>query len=179
MLYLARISRRKCSRCRSRSGPKCSFPIASTRPPIMGSSVGFSAPPALSGRLARTDGGFYPAVASARSATSPGRRPPRFRTGVGFNLQEIDLPIPGGSSRRASINTTFDIVFSSRFMDEPDPVRQRLARSGTQPAPELDPRSRPGALFRRQSQLQDFDGATASISLTSDLVGEGELHVRV
>ncbi len=76
---------------------------------------GFSAHRRLSGRLARTDGGFYNGTRVRTFGNFTWTPSPRFRTGVGFNIQEIDLPVENGRFTTRIVNTNFDIVFSSRL----------------------------------------------------------------
>jgi hypothetical protein len=76
---------------------------------------GFSAHRRLSGRLARTDGGFYNGTRVRTFGNFTWTPSPRFRTGVGFNIQEIDLPVENGRFTTRILNTNIDVVFSSRL----------------------------------------------------------------
>jgi hypothetical protein len=76
-----------------------------------GIEFGFSAHRRFSGRIARTDGDFYGGGRVRTFGNFTWAPSPRFRTGMGFNIQEIDLP--QGRFTTRIITATYDIVFSS------------------------------------------------------------------
>jgi hypothetical protein len=76
-----------------------------------GIEFAFSAHRRFSGRIARTDGDFYGGGRVRTFGNFTWAPSPRFRTGMGFNIQEIDLP--QGRFTTRIITATYDIVFSS------------------------------------------------------------------
>jgi hypothetical protein len=78
-----------------------------------GVELGFSAHRRFSGRIARTDGDFYDGTRARTFGSFNWTPSPRFRTGVGFNINDIVLP--QGAFTTRIVSTTFDIVFSSKL----------------------------------------------------------------
>ncbi len=78
-----------------------------------GAEVQFAAHRRFSGRIARVEGGFYDGTRVRTFGNMTWTPSPRFRTSVGFNVQDIDLP--QGSFTTRIVTTSFDIVFSSRL----------------------------------------------------------------
>jgi hypothetical protein len=71
----------------------------------------FSSHRKFSGNVAYTSGDFYDGTRDRLFGSVVWQPSPRFRSSVGYNFNDIDLP--GGSFRTRLITTGFDIVFSS------------------------------------------------------------------
>ena len=76
-----------------------------------GFEIQFSGFRKVSGRIARTEGEFYDGTRSRSFGNFTWQPSPRFRTNVGFNINDIELP--QGSFTTRIVSTGFDIVFSS------------------------------------------------------------------
>jgi hypothetical protein len=132
---------------------------------------GFSAHRRLSGRLARTDGGFYNGTRVRTFGNFTWAPSPRFRTGVGFNIQEIDLPVENGKFTTRIVNTNFDIVFSSRLswtnLIQYDNVSEIV---GFNLRLNWIPEAGRELFFVINHNVQDFDEDNRFHSLASDVV---------
>jgi hypothetical protein len=140
---------------------------------------GFSAHRRFSGRIARTDGDFYNGGRVRTFGNFTWAASPRFRTGVGFNIQEIDLPVPNGKFSTRIINTTFDIVFSSRLswtnLIQYDNVSEVM---GLNLRLNWIPEAGRELFFVVNHNLQDVDGDNRFHSLTSDVVAKASYTFR-
>ena len=76
-----------------------------------GLEVNFAGYRKVSGRIAFTDGEFYDGTRSRVFGSVAWQPSPRFRTNIGFNMNDIE--IPQGNFTTRIISTGFDIVFSS------------------------------------------------------------------
>ena len=144
-----------------------------------GIEFGFSAHRRFSGRIARTDGGFYNGGRVRTFGNFTWAASPRFRTGVGFNIQEIDLPMLGGKFSTRIINTTFDVVFSSRLswtnLIQYDNVSEVM---GLNLRLNWIPQAGRELFFVINHNMQDFDEDNRFHSLTSDLVAKASYTFR-
>ncbi len=144
-----------------------------------GIEFGFSAHRRFSGRIARTDGGFYNGGRVRTFGSFTWAASPRFRTGVGFNIQEIDLPIPGGKFSARILNTTFDVVFSSKLswtnLIQYDNVSEVM---GLNLRLNWIPEAGRELFFVINHNLQDFDEDNRFHSLTSDVVAKASYTFR-
>jgi hypothetical protein len=140
---------------------------------------GFSAHRRLSGRLARTDGGFYNGTRVRTFGNFTWTPSPRFRTGVGFNIQEIDLPVDNGRFTTRIVNTNFDIVFSSRLswtnLVQYDNVSEVV---GLNLRLNWIPEAGRELYFVVNHNLQDFDEDNRFHSLASDVVAKASYTFR-
>jgi hypothetical protein len=140
---------------------------------------GFSAHRRLSGRLARTDGGFYNGTRVRTFGNFTWTPSPRFRTGVGFNIQEIDLPVDNGKFTTRIVNTNFDIVFSSRLswtnLIQYDNVSEVL---GLNLRLNWIPEAGRDFYFVINHNLQDFDEDNRFHSLAADVVAKASYTFR-
>jgi hypothetical protein len=140
---------------------------------------GFSAHRRLSGRLARTDGGFYNGTRVRTFGNFTWVPSPRFRTGVGFNIQEIDLPVENGSFTTRIVNTNFDFVFSSRLswtnLIQYDNVSEVV---GLNLRLNWIPEAGRELFFVINHNLQDFDQDNSFHSLASDVVAKASYTFR-
>src|SRR5688572_28181560 len=134
---------------------------------------GFSAHRRISGRLARTDGGFYNGTRVRTFGNFTWTPSPRFRTGVGFNIQEIDLPVDNGRFTTRIVNTNFDVVFSSRLswtnLIQYDNVSEVV---GLNLRLNWIPEAGRELFFVINHNLQDFDEDNRFHSLASDVVAK-------
>ncbi len=140
---------------------------------------GFSAHRRLSGRLARTDGGFYNGTRARTFGNFTWAPSPRFRTGVGFNIQEIDLPVENGKFTTRIVNTNFDIVFSSRLswtnLIQYDNVSEVV---GLNLRLNWIPEAGRELYFVVNHNLQDFDEDNRFHSLAADVVAKASYTFR-
>jgi hypothetical protein len=140
---------------------------------------GFSAHRRLSGRLARTDGGFYNGTRVRTFGNFTWTPSPRFRTGVGFNIQEIDLPVDNGKFTTRIVNTNFDIVFSSRLswtnLIQYDNVSEVV---GLNLRLNWIPEAGRDFYFVINHNLQDFDEDNRFHSLAADVVAKASYTFR-
>ncbi len=140
---------------------------------------GFSAHRRLSGRLARTDGGFYNGTRVRTFGNFTWAPSPRFRTGVGFNIQEIDLPVENGKFTTRIVNTNFDIVFSSRLswtnLIQYDNVSEVV---GLNLRLNWIPEAGRELFFVINHNLQDFDEDNSFHSLAADVVAKASYTFR-
>ena len=140
---------------------------------------GFSAHRPLSGRLARTDGGFYNGTRVRTFGNFTWTPSPRFRTGVGFNIQEIDLPVENGRFTTRIINTNIDVVFSSRLswtnLIQYDNVSEVV---GLNLRLNWIPEAGRDFYFVVNHSLQDFDEDNRFHSLASDVVAKASYTFR-
>src|SRR5688572_21583831 len=140
---------------------------------------GFSAHRRLSGRLARTDGGFYNGTRVRTFGNFTWMPSPRFRTGVGFNIQEIDLPVENGKFTTRIVNTNFDVVFSSRLswtnLIQYDNVSEVV---GLNLRLNWIPEAGQELFFVVNHNLQDFDEDNRFHSLASDVVAKASYTFR-
>jgi len=140
---------------------------------------GFSAHRRLSGRIARTDGGFYNGNRVRTFGNFTWVPSPRFRTGVGFNLQEIDLPVENGQFTTRIVNTNFDIVFSSKLswtnLIQYDNVSEIV---GLNLRLNWIPEAGRELFFVVNHNLQDFDEDNHFRSLASDVVAKASYTFR-
>jgi len=140
---------------------------------------GFSAHRRLSGRLARTDGGFYNGTRVRTFGNFTWAPSPRFRTGVGFNIQEIDLPVENGKFTTRIVNTNFDIVFSSRLswtnLIQYDNVSEVV---GLNLRLNWIPEAGREMYFVINHNLQDFDEDNRFHSLAADVVAKASYTFR-
>jgi hypothetical protein len=144
-----------------------------------GIEFGFSAHRRFSGRIARTDGGFYNGGRVRTFGNFTWAASPRFRTSVGFNIQEIDLPVPNGKFSTRIINTTFDVVFSSRLswtnLIQYDNVSEVM---GLNLRLNWIPEAGRELFFVINHNMQDFDGDNRFHSLASDVVAKASYTFR-
>jgi hypothetical protein len=140
---------------------------------------GFSAHRRFSGRIARTDGGFYNGNRVRTFGNFTWVPSPRFRTGVGFNLQEIDLPVENGQFTTRIVNTNFDIVFSSKLswtnLIQYDNVSEII---GLNLRLNWIPEAGRELFFVVTHNLQDFDEDDHFRSLASDVVAKASYTFR-
>jgi hypothetical protein len=140
---------------------------------------GFSAHRRLSGRLARTDGTFYNGTRVRTFGNFTWTPSPRFRTGVGFNIQEIDLPVDNGKFTTRIVNTNFDIVFSSRLswtnLIQYDNVSEVV---GLNLRLNWIPEAGRELYFVINHNLQDFDEDNRFHSLAADVVAKASYTFR-
>ena len=129
--------------------------------------------PAVSGRIAYTDGEFYSGTRARTFGNVTWTPSPRFRTSMGFNMQLHRAAVRNGKFTTRIITTSFDIVFSSKLswtnLIQYDNVSEV---DGPEPAAELDPGSGPGALLRDQPQHAGLRPRQPFHSLTSDVVAK-------
>jgi len=144
-----------------------------------GVEVGFSAHRRFSGRIARTDGGFYNGTRVRTFGNFTWTPSPRFRTGVGFNIQEIDLPVANGEFTTRIVNTNFDIVFSSRLswtnLIQYDNVSEII---GLNLRLNWIPEAGRELYFVINHNVQDFDEDNRFHSLASDVVAKASYTFR-
>jgi hypothetical protein len=144
-----------------------------------GVEVGFSAHRRFSGRIARTDGGFYHGTRVRTFGSFTWTPSPRFRTGVGFNIQEIDLPVDNGQFTTRIVNTNFDIVFSSRLswtnLIQYDNVSEII---GLNLRLNWIPEAGRELFFVINHNVQDFDQDNRFHSLASDVVAKASYTFR-
>ncbi|HEY3518744.1 MAG TPA: carbohydrate binding family 9 domain-containing protein [Gammaproteobacteria bacterium] len=144
-----------------------------------GVEVGFSAHRRFSGRIARTDGGFYNGTRVRTFGNFTWTPSPRFRTGVGFNIQEIDLPVPNGEFTTRIVNTNFDIVFSSRLswtnLIQYDNISEIV---GLNLRLNWIPEAGRELFFVINHNVQDFDRDNRFHSLASDVVAKASYTFR-
>ena len=156
-----------------------SFPIGEYSFDDHGVEWGFSAHRRLSGRLARTDGGFYNGTRVRTFGNFTWAPSPRFRTGVGFNIQEIDLPVENGKFTTRIVNTNFDIVFSSRLswtnLIQYDNVSEVV---GLNLRLNWIPEAGRELYFVINHNLQDFDEDNSFHSLAADVVAKASYTFR-
>ena len=140
---------------------------------------GFSAHRRFSGRIARTDGDFYNGGRVRTFGNFTWAASPRFRTGVGFNIQEIDLPVPNGKFSTRIVNATVDVVFSSRLswtnLIQYDNVSEVM---GLNLRLNWIPEAGRELFFVVNHNLQDVDGDNRFHSLTSDVVAKASYTFR-
>jgi hypothetical protein len=140
---------------------------------------GFSAHRRVSGRLARTDGGFYNGTRVRTFGNFTWAPSPRFRTGVGFNIQEIDLPVENGKFTTRIVNTNIDVVFSSRLswtnLIQYDNVSEVV---GLNLRLNWIPEAGRELFFVINHNLQDFDEDNRFHSLASDVVAKASYTFR-
>ena len=144
-----------------------------------GVEVGFSAHRRFSGRIAVTDGGFYNGTRSRTFGSFTWTPSPRFRTGVGFNIQYIDLPVENGEFSTRIVNTNFDIVFSSRLswtnLIQYDNVSEII---GFNLRLNWIPEAGRELFFVINHNVQDFDRDNRFHSLASDVVAKASYTFR-
>jgi hypothetical protein len=140
---------------------------------------GFSAHRRLSGRLARTAGDFYNGTRVRTFGNFTWSPSPRFRTGVGFNIQEIDLPVDNGRFTTRIVNTNIDIVFSSRLswtnLIQYDNVSEIV---GLNLRLNWIPEAGRELFFVINHNLQDLDEDNRFHSLASDVVAKASYTFR-
>jgi hypothetical protein len=144
-----------------------------------GAEVGFSAHRRFSGRIAVTDGDFYNGTRARTFGSFTWTPSPRFRTGVGFNIQDIDLPVPNGQFTTRIVNTNFDIVFSSRLswtnLIQYDNVSEII---GLNLRLNWIPEAGRELFFVINHNVQDFDEDNRFHSLASDIVAKASYTFR-
>jgi hypothetical protein len=142
-----------------------------------GLEVGFSAHRRFSGRIAYTDGDFYDGTRERTFGNFTWVPSPRFRTSIGFNIQDIELP--GGNFTTRIINTSFDIVFSSRLswtnLIQYDNVSEVI---GANIRLNWIPVAGRELYFVINHNLQDFDRDNTFNSLASDVVAKASYTFR-
>jgi hypothetical protein len=142
-----------------------------------GIEFGFSAHRRFSGRIARTDGEFYGGGRVRTFGNFTWTPSPRFRTGLGFNISEIDLPEGRFSTR--IISSTFDIVFSSKLswtnLIQYDNVSEVM---GLNLRLNWIPEAGRELYFVVNHNVQDFDEDNRFHSLTSDVVAKASYTFR-
>jgi hypothetical protein len=140
---------------------------------------GFSAHRPISGRIARTVGGFYNGTRVRTFGNLTWVPSPRFRSSVGFNIQEIDLPVENGAFTTRIINTTFDVVFSSELawttLIQYDNVSEVM---GLNLRLNWIPEAGREFFFVINHNLQDFDEDNRFNSLASDVVAKASYTFR-
>jgi hypothetical protein len=134
-----------------------------------GLEYGFSAHRRISGRIARTEGDFYGGRRVRTFGNFTWAPSPRFRTGMGFNIQEIDLP--QGSFTTRIITATYDIMFSSTLswtnQIQYDNVSEVM---GLNLRLNWIPEAGRQLFFVINHNVQDFDEDNRFHSMTSDVV---------
>jgi hypothetical protein len=144
-----------------------------------GIEFGFSAHRRFSGRIARTDGGFYNGGRVRTFGSFTWAPSPRFRSSTGFNIQEIDLPIPGGKFSTRILNTTFDVAFSPELswttLIQYDNVSEIM---GLNLRLNWIPQAGRELFFVINHNLQDFDEDNRFHSLTSDVIAKASYTFR-
>ncbi|HWN39367.1 MAG TPA: carbohydrate binding family 9 domain-containing protein [Gammaproteobacteria bacterium] len=144
-----------------------------------GAEVGFSAHRRFSGRIAVTDGGFYNGTRARTFGSFTWAPSPHFRTGVGFNIQDIDLPVDNGQFTTRIVNTNFDIVFSSRLswtnLIQYDNVSEIV---GINLRLNWIPEAGRELFFVINHNVQDFDEDNRFHSLASDIVAKASYTFR-
>ena len=102
---------------------------------------------------------------------------PRFRTGVNFNIQDIELP--AGDFTTRIISTTFDVVFSSRLswtnLIQYDNVSEVV---GLNLRLNWIPEAGRELFFVINHNMQDFDRDNRFHSVTSDVVAKASYTFR-
>jgi hypothetical protein len=136
-----------------------------------GLEVQFSAHRRVSGRIARTDGSFYGGTRARTFGNFTWAPSPRFRTTVGYNINEIELP--QGDFTTRIISTAFDVVFSSRLswtnLIQYDNVSEVM---GVNLRLNYIPQAGREMFFVINHNLQDIDRDDSFTSSTSDLVAK-------
>jgi hypothetical protein len=144
-----------------------------------GVEVGFSAHRRFSGRIAVTDGDFYNGTRARTFGNFTWAPSPHFRTGVGFNIQDIDLPVENGEFTTRIVNTNFDIVFSSRLswtnLIQYDNVSEII---GLNLRLNWIPEAGRELFFVINHNVQDFDEDNRFHSLASDIVAKASYTFR-
>jgi hypothetical protein len=144
-----------------------------------GIEFGFSAHRRFSGRIARTDGGFYNGGRVRTFGSFTWMPSARFRTSTGFNIQEIDLPMPGGKFSTRIVNTTFDVAFSSELswttLIQYDNVSEVM---GLNLRLNWIPQAGRELFFVINHNLQDVDEDNRFHSSTSDVVAKASYTFR-
>jgi hypothetical protein len=142
-----------------------------------GLEFGFSAHRRFSGRIAYTDGDFYDGTRSRWFGGFTWAASPRFRTGMNFNVQDIELP--GGNFTTRIISTTFDIVFSSRLswtnLIQYDNFSEVV---GLNLRLNWIPEAGRELFFVINHNMQDFDRDNRFHSVTSDVVAKASYTFR-
>jgi len=142
-----------------------------------GIEFGFSAHRRFSGRIARTDGGFYDGTRVRTFGNFTWAASPRFRTTLGVNINEIELP--AGAFTTRIVSTTFDIVFSSKLswtnLIQYDNVSEVV---GANLRLNWIPEAGRDVYFVINHNLQDLDEDNHFHSQTSDLVAKASYTFR-
>jgi hypothetical protein len=142
-----------------------------------GLEFGFSAHRRFSGRIAYTDGDFYDGTRARWFGGFTWAASPRFRTGMNFNVQDIELV--GGNFTTRIISTTFDIVFSSRLswtnLIQYDNVSEVV---GLNLRLNWIPEAGRELYFVINHNMQDFDRDNRFHSVTSDVVAKASYTFR-
>jgi hypothetical protein len=140
---------------------------------------GFSAHRPISGRLAHTAGDFYNGTRARTFGNFTWVPSPRFRTSVGFNVQEIDLPVENGSFTTRIVNTTFDVAFSSELswttLIQYDNVSEVM---GLNVRLNWIPEAGREFFFVINHNMQDFDRDNRFNSFASDVVAKASYTFR-
>jgi hypothetical protein len=136
-----------------------------------GIEFGFSAHRRFSGRIAHTDGGFYDGTRARWFGNFTWTPSARFRSSIGFNVQDIDLPVENGEFTARILTASFDFAFSSKLswtnliqydnLSEVMGVNLRL---------NWIPEAGRELFFVINHNLQDFDHDNTFHSTTSDVV---------
>jgi hypothetical protein len=142
-----------------------------------GLEFGFSAHRRFSGRIAYTDGEFYDGTRARTFGNFTWVPSPRFRAGVNFNVQDIELP--GGDFTTRILSTTFEIVFSSRLswtnLIQYDNVSEIV---GANIRLNWIPEAGREVYFVINHNMQDFDRDNSFNSVTSDVVAKASYTFR-
>lgn len=136
-----------------------------------GVEVGFSSYRPVAATIAYTDGAFYDGTRQRVFGSFTWTPSPHFRTNVGFNVNDIQLP--GGDFRTEILSTTFDVVFSSRLswtsLIQYDNVSQIL---GINLRLNWIPEAGREIFFVINHNLQDFDKDDVFHTASSDIVAK-------
>jgi hypothetical protein len=142
-----------------------------------GLEFGFSAHRPISGRIAYTDGDFYDGTRRRWFGNMTWAPSPRFRTGLSFNVQDIELP--AGRFTTRILSTNFDIVFSSRLswtnLIQYDNVSEVM---GLNLRFNWIPEAGRELYFVINHNMQDFDRDNRFHSVTSDVVAKASYTFR-
>jgi len=122
----------------------------------------------FSGNIAYTSGDFYDGTRDRLFGSVVWQPSPRFRSSVGYNFNDIDLP--GGSFRTRLITTGFDVVFSSTLswvnLIQYDNVSETM---GINMRLHWIPQDGREMFFVVNHTLEDFDRDDRFDSLASDI----------
>ena len=125
----------------------------------------------VSGRIAHIDGDFYGGSRIRAFGNVTWQPSPRFRTNVGFNINDIELP--WGDFTTRIVSTGFDIVFSSTLswvnLIQYDNVSETM---GVNMRLHWIPEAGREVFFVINHNLEDFDRDNVFDSTTSDVVAK-------
>jgi hypothetical protein len=136
-----------------------------------GAEISFAGYRKVSGRIIFTDGGFYDGTRSRVVGNATWQPSPRFRTNIGFNVTDIELPQGNFTTRIASAG--FDIVFSSTLswvnLIQYDNVSETI---GVNMRLHWIPEAGREVFFVINHNLEDLDRDNTFHSATADVVAK-------